>query len=226
MNEYIFLLQTFFICIWTLGSLCLGKEALSALIIIQTLLGNLFVAKQITFFDYHVTPTDAFSLGAVMAISLMQEYYGPKAARATLWLSFSTSLFFNIMAQFHRWYLPSAYDTNHAHFEAILSNSPRIIAASLTAYLLSQTIEYTLFNFFRRKYGSGYLFIRSTFSILPSQLCDTILFSFLGLYGIVERIDHIVMVSYTIKVIAFIACLPTIWLSKYFMTKKYTYEYF
>lgn len=226
MNEYIFLLQIACIGICTLASLYLGREALCALIITQTILANLFVSKQIMFLQFHITPTDAFTLGAVIALNLMQEYYGPKAARSTLWISFATTLFFNIMAQLHLWYIPSIYDTSNPHFMAILYNSPRIIAASLTAYLLSQNIEYSLYAFFKRKYGSKNIFIRSALATFPAQLCDTLIFSLLGLYGIVERIDHIILVSYMIKVIAFIASAPTIWLSKHVATKKYTYEYF
>ncbi len=224
MNEYIFLVHTSIISIVTLGALRFGKEALTVLIVLQTILANLFITKQIVLFGFHVTPTDAFTIGAVTAINFMQEYYGVKATRTVLWMSFSTALFFNVMAQLHLAYIPSIYDTNDAHFQAVLYSSARILAASLTSYVLSQTIEYRLYEILKKKFGVLHMIIRASTSTLIAQLFDTILFSFLGLYGIVQSVVDIIIVSYCIKVVVLVLTFPTIWLSKY-CSKKYIHEH-
>jgi len=78
MNEFIFLLHIIIIAISSLVALRLGKEALVAYVCVLGILSNLFVTKQILLFGFNVIATDAFVVGAVLGLQLLQEYYGKK----------------------------------------------------------------------------------------------------------------------------------------------------
>ena len=56
-------------------------------------------------------------------------------------------------------------------------------------------------------------------SLFVTQLLDTILFSFLGLYGLVENILHIIVVSFLVKVAVILSSVPLMTLAKKFIRK-------
>lgn len=213
-NEFIFILQTFLIGIFALSSLRLGKEALIGFIALQAVLANLFVVKQTVLFGLNATTTDAFAVGGALGLNLLQEYYGRDMAKKAIWISFFLLVFYGIFSQIHLAYLPSAQDLMHHHFMPILSFMPRIVIASFTAYLISQQIESWLYARLKLLTQGRYLVARNYTSIMASQLIDTILFSFLGLYGIIDNIGHIILISYIIKMATMMVATPFIAFSK------------
>ena len=146
-------------------------------------------------------------------MNILQEYYGNKVARQAIGIGFGAALFFTLMSFIHLCYLPNNFDHCHIHFMAILQPMPRIIIASLITYLLSQNLDYFLFTFFKTKFKSQNIVMRFFSSTILSQLFDTVLFSFLGLYGIIHNIGHLILVSYAIKILVIILSTPFAWLS-------------
>ncbi len=218
-NELIFLLQTIFISSATLGALYLGKEALVSFICLVCILANLFVLKQTTLFGLNATCADAFTIGATLGLNLLQEYFGPAIARKTIKINFFLLIFYTIISQIHLIYLPSNADTSQAAFTLILGFMPRIALASVTCYLISQSVDYLVYGFLKKKLINRFLLIRNYGSMLISQLIDTILFSFLGLHGIVDSMGEIIIISYAIKVIAIALAAPFATLSRLFVKK-------
>ena len=213
-NELIFFIHTIIISLSALWALKLGKEALVALVCILCILANLFVTKQITLFGFSATCSDAFTIGATLGLNLLQEYFGKNIARKTIWINFSFLVFYAVISQIHLAYLPSFADSTHWHFVSVLQFMPRIVIASFTVYLIAQSVDYILYGFFKRACNDRFLVVRNYGSMLISQLVDTILFSFLGLYGIVSNIGEIIIISYIIKVIAIIIATPFVAFSR------------
>jgi queuosine precursor transporter len=215
-NAYIFIIQTTIISFASLMALSFGSAALVAFICMQCLLANIFVLKQISLFGLNATAADGFSIGATIGLNLLQEYYGKAIARKTISINFFLLAFYALISQIHLWYTPSAFDTTQSHFITLLSIMPRIVMASFTAFFVSQWIDYMLYGWLRTIWNSRWLVVRNYSSTLVSQLVDTILFSLLGLYGLVESVSHIIIVSYTVKVIAVLCAVPFVTLSKKF----------
>lgn len=222
MNELIFLLHSCFLAATALIALRIGKEALTTFIALAFVLANLLVIKQVDLLGFTATATDAFTIGAVFGLNLLNEYFGRKSTRQALIIGFGALALVTIMYQIHLWYLPSIFDTSHVHFNAILAASPRIMAASFTSFFIAQTFEYYLYSLLKKVSGGNYLVLRNWATMASSQLIDTILFSFLGLYGIVENISNIIMVSYAIKLAAIALTTPFIMLSKTIFNKEQT----
>lgn len=184
-NELIFTAHTFLIGLFALLALRLGSQALVVFISIQCILANLFVLKQTTLFGISATCSDAFSIGAVLGLNLLQEYYGRAAARRAIWISFLFLIFYATVSLIHLAYIPSASDTAHAHFFQLLNVMPRITVASFVVYVVVQYLDSMLYANLRELLSGKYLVLRTWLSIATMQLLDTVLFSFLGLYGIV-----------------------------------------
>lgn len=214
-NEYIFIIQTLFLAFNSLIALRMGSAALVAFICTQCVLANLFVLKQITIAGLHATAADAFTIGATLGLNLLQEYYGKAITKKTMYINFVLLVFYAIVSQIHLWYTPSVFDATHIHFSPLLSLMPRIVIASFTVFFISQWIDYTLYGWLKTVWKSRWLVIRNYSSMLISQFVDTVLFTLLGLYGLVENVGHIIIVSYTIKVFAIFVAVPFISFAHY-----------
>lgn len=215
-NELIFVIQIIGISLSTLIALRLGAHALVAFICMYCVLANLFVLKQITLFGLHATSADAFTIGATFGLNMLQEYYGPIITKRTIITNFFILMFFVVMSSIHLWYQPNLCDSMHMHFVPLLSHAPRIIVASFIVYFASQTLDYCLYGFLKRIWRTKWLIVRNGTSTAISQLFDTIAFSFLGLYGIVDHIGEIIIISYSIKILSIVLSSPFIALSRYF----------
>lgn len=214
MNELIFLSHIIILVLTLLFALKLGKEALVGLICVLSVLMNLFVIKQINLFGLTVTATDALAVAVTLGLNLLQEYYGRAIAQKTIWISFFTSVVTIIMGYMHLLYMPALTDTSSEHFTAILSFMPRIVIASLFTYVVVMNFDAWLYARLKKKYDGNYLVARNYASISITQLLDTVMFSFLGLWGIVSSIGTIIAVSYTMKFITIILATPIIALAK------------
>jgi queuosine precursor transporter len=188
-NLAIFLLQVACIAAAIYGAYRLGKEALVTLAVLLSILANLFVIQQIELVGWNATSSDAFAVGALFSLNLLQKLYGKEVAKKGLWISFFAMLFFVAVSHIHLLYLPSLADTSRAHFDVVLSPTPRLLLASLATFFVVQWFDLYLFALLKRQ----------TATLLISQALDTLLFSFLGLYGLVAELGQIMCVSYVIK---------------------------
>jgi len=200
----------------TLVALRLGAAALVTFIGIYCLLANVFVIKQITLFGLHATCADAFTIGATFGLNMLQEYYGPKITKNAIAVNFFVLAFYVLMSSIHLWYQPNLSDSSHVHFLPLLAHAPRIVVASFVVYFMAQTLDYYVYGFLKRIWKTRLLMMRNGLSSALSQLFDTIAFSFLGLYGIVDHIGEIIIISYSIKLLAILLSSPFIGLSRFF----------
>lgn len=219
-NELIFIIHSSLLSLFVLIALSLGKEALVALICLYGVLANLFVTKQIAFFGFDATASDAFTVAAILGLNMIQEFFGAAASKRAIWINFLCLGVYTVASQLHLWYTPHILDYTHGHFCALLEVMPRIALASISVFLFVQYIDRTLYGFMQRKFGSRYFLMRNTIALILCQLLDTILFSFLGLWGIVEHIWHIIIISYAVKLLAISITSPWLMLVNRFYTHR------
>jgi queuosine precursor transporter len=219
-NELLFIAQVSTIGISLLIGLSLGQQALVALISMFAILANLFVIKQTTLFGLNATCSDAFTIGSVLGLNLLQEYWGKKSTQQAIWISFILLVVYTVLTQIHLGYLPSATDTMHQAYVSILRAMPRITIASLIVYLIVQYIDALLYGYLKSRLSTSHLILRNYTSLALSQLLDTVLFSFLGLYGLVDNLMQIICISYIIKLSAIALITPCIALSRLIVRKN------
>jgi len=208
MNEPLFFIHIAVVISFLLLALRLGKSALIAFISIGGVLANLFVTKQMEFFSLTITCSDVFMIGAILALNLTQEFYGKESAKKASVIAFVSMIFFAIMSQIHLGYMPSSHDQMHGAFSSILESTPRIVAASIVVFFLVQRIDIFLFAVLKKAFNAKYLPGRLMISLVLTQFLDTILFSYLGLYGIVHSVSSIIVLSFTIKLIVIFCSAP------------------
>lgn len=218
-NETIFITHSVLIGLFAMYSVRLGRGALTAFMAVCWVLGNLFVIKEAQIFGLNVVTSDAFAIGANIAITLLREYYGEKTAKNGIWIGFYTALFFVIVANIHLTYIPNVFDTTQPHFVALLGRMTRIVCASFFVSVISMTLNLYLFNWFTKKIGERFFGINSFLSLTLSQIIDTTLFAFIALYGNVHSIWHIIVFSSLVKTVCIIISIPSVYISRKIISK-------
>lgn len=208
MNELIFFIHIIVLISFILFCLRIGKEALIGALIVQIILANIFVTKQMNCFGLHVTCSEVYTIGSLFSLNLLQNYFGKKLASRAVGLVFLLLFFVIVMGVFHLRYSPSEFDTVHSAFTTILAHTPRIIVSSLFCAFLTQKIDIGLFSIFKKWLPSAPFFITFAFASLISQFIDTGMFSYLALYGIVHSMKDIILMSYLIKVVIIFSLAP------------------
>lgn len=213
-NEWLLVTQILAVIVFSLGALRLGKEALLSWVALQGVLANLFVVKQIDLFGLHVTCSDVYVVGSVFGLNLLQEFYGKEASKKAASATFLGMLFMVVMSKFHITYSPSMLDWSHSAYSVILEFMPRLLIASLSVFFLVQLFDVRFFAFLKRRLPNMPLTLRNGLSMVTSQGLDTILFTFLGLYGVVGSPWHVIFVSFSIKLIVITLLAPFSLLAK------------
>ncbi len=218
-NELLFLSQIFIICLSTLAFAIIGKEALTGFVGLLFVMANIFVIKQIELFNWTVTSADIFIIGISFSINILQEFWGKHYAQKTVVTSFALSLFYLVLAKCIIAYTPSVFDDAQIHLAFIMENTSRIVIASFISYLVTQFIDIQIYGYLKEKTGGKYFTLRNYFSLCFSQFIDTILFSFLGLWGIVANITDIIILSYSIKFLTILCMSPFLLIAKKIVQK-------
>ncbi len=220
MNELLFTIHVATISIAALCFARAGKTALINYVSLLFLMANIFVIKQIELFNFCITSTDAFIVGISFSCNLLQEFWGKEFARKAIWTSFASCITYMIISKIIILYHPAYCDMTQLHFEILNANIARITIASLIAYLITQFIDMQLYAILKTITGGKYFVVRNYASITISQLIDTILFSFLGLWGIVENLYDILILSFSIKLLAIALTTPFLMVAKKIIQKN------
>ena len=132
----------------------------------------------------------------------ISELYGRKTATKLVWMGFILSGLMVLLVYVAK-VLPAAGFWDHQDaFDTILGSVPRIVLASLTAYLISQHADVILFHLLRRRTKGRHLWMRNNGSTIVSQAIDTAIFIFIAFAGIVPAgaLWNLMYTQYLIKV--------------------------
>lgn len=210
MNEIVFVIQVAAIVAAVMGARRVGKEAVVTLAVLLVIFANFFVLKQVRLLGWTVTCSDAYVIGHLMCLNLLQQEYGKGSAKSAMTLSFAAMLIFTLMSQIHLFFMPSGVDTSQGHYEALLGVAPRLMAASLMTFYCVQRLDLFLFGKMLGKSWPKSWQVRSAMSLVISQAADTLLFTLLGLYGVVDSWMSIFWMSFGVKC-AVIGLMALIW---------------
>ena len=113
-------------------------------------------------------------------------------------------------------FTPDKSDFIHSALARIFSFYPRVAAASLLAYLVSQLHDVWAFDFWRRRTEGRFLWLRNNASTLASQALDSIIFCSVAFWGLVPWTVflQILLTTYVLKFFVAVADTPFIYLAR------------
>ncbi|WP_048601857.1 queuosine precursor transporter [Rubeoparvulum massiliense] len=204
-----------------------GKTGLYFWIAIAAIIANLQVVKTVDFFFVVATLGNIVYGTSYLATDILSEIYGKKAAAKGVQVGFFTLLSTMIIMQIVLWFIPAADDFAHESLLTIFGFMPRIVIASLLAYLISQRFDIWAFEKWREHFpGDRYLWLRNNGSTMISQLIDTLVFTtvaFIGVYPTDVFID-IIITTYVIKWFVALLDTPFVYLARNLFRRGQTFQ--
>lgn len=107
---------------------------------------------------------------------VLSEIYGKRRTQNVVWAGFGATVFTLGILYLGGYYSASSNSpVSDDMYLSVFKNSPRLIAASMVAYLTAQFIDVRVFHFWKRVTKGKMLWVRNNFSTMFSQLIDTTL---------------------------------------------------
>lgn len=170
-----------------------GRVGLTAAIVLAILLANLQGPKLTVIFGMETSLGVIFYSTIFFATDIIGERHGRAAARQAVLVGFAVSVIIVLMMSLSLLYQPSTRAATadfsasvHAAFATILDFTPRFVAGSLLAYLISQSFDVWAFHRIRQWTEGRHLWLRNNASTMASQAIDTALYSLVVWWGVVE----------------------------------------
>ena len=159
---------------------------LSVLFVTSLLISNIITAKQVLL-PFGITMTGAVFIFPVTYIlsDLFSEVYGYRWSRITCYLAFAMNLLMVLLFSLVIVTPAPDYWTNQEAFQTVLGSTPRVLAASLLAFILGDMVNDKVFRRMKEKHpnelkGFGW---RAILSSLAGELVDSLIFLPLAFLG-------------------------------------------
>jgi uncharacterized integral membrane protein (TIGR00697 family) len=123
---------------------------------------------------------------------IINEYFGTKGVRflsilAAFMIGYAFFMLYGAMATpAAGWWVFSSNYGNEVNmdkaYNAVFGQGTNIIIASLTAFIVGQVVDVSIFHWIKKKTGEKYIWLRSTGSTVVSQLIDSFVVLFIAFY--------------------------------------------
>jgi hypothetical protein len=186
----------------------------------RTILLGLYIACELI---ANVTASKPVQLGGIVVpaaifiyaltftlIDLINESLGKAGARKVILAAFIANLLLAAYAQFAVILPPAPFYSGQEAFAGVLGSTPRIVFASLTAYVVSALIDAEMFALWRI-HVKGPKWARVLASNTISTWVDSVVFISLAFYGVMP-IWPLIKGQYVVKMAITFVSLPLIYL--------------
>ena len=178
-------------------------HVLLGLFVTSLVLANLLGNKITTLFGIRVS-VGIFVIPITFLITdIIEEVHGRKIAKLFVYVGLTAILFTFVMLYLSLIAPPNATWNNQAAYESVFGVSLRMIIASFIAFFVSQMHDLWSFEFWKKRTGGKYLWLRNNLSTSFSQLIDTTLFMFIAFYNVTPKFDAPFIISLIIPYWAF-----------------------
>lgn len=110
---------------------------------------------------------------------------------------------------------------NQEAFNTILGAAPRIMFASVTAFIAAQILDISIFDWLKKKMHGRSLAIRNNCSTIVGQTADSIIFYTIAFWGVVPNLFQLIIVTCIIKYIIALIDTPFLYLARYSANKGF-----
>ncbi|MDR2682064.1 MAG: queuosine precursor transporter [Holosporaceae bacterium] len=206
-----------------------GREGLYVYSTVAVIISNIQVLKltKYTLID------DPVALGTVVfsttfaVDNILNEYFGEKAAKKGVWISFFGYLLLVILMKIAV-YHPQVYHSEciNLHYEMKMLFSPTLVlfVASLASYVVSQFTDIFIFSTLKRIFKNKYVSCRSMISMTFSTFVDNCVFSLLAWIVFADNPITLsslwttyILVTYMIRLVVAALCVPLVKLAGFFL---------
>jgi hypothetical protein len=190
----------------------MSATLLIAVYVACEIIANITAGKPVSVFGI-VAPGGVFIYAITFTlIDLINERLGKQGARRVVGAAFAANILFALYASLAVALPSPPYFTGQESFAAVLSATPRIVGASLLAYLVSSLIDVEVFAFWKERIR-GPRWVRVLFSNGISTGVDSALFVAVAFGGTLPLLP-LIGGQYLIKMAVTVCSLPLIYAAR------------
>lgn len=195
------------------------EKGMFAWVAMCTVIANIEVLKCCDMFGLAVTLGNVVYGSMFLCTDILSEFYGKKAAKRAVMLGFFTLGASTIMMQLALLFTPNAHDFASGALHSIFSLSPRICISSIVCFVLSNTLDIHLYEWFTRL--NFPLWLKNNSATFIAQLFDTVCFTFAAFYGLfpLRAMWELILTTMVLKIIIALLDTPFLYAAKRMMKK-------
>jgi hypothetical protein len=204
-----------------------GKQGLFIWVPIAAIVANIQVIQAIELFGFSATLGNIVYASSFLVTDILSENYDRKEANRAIWIGFFSVISMTLLMNIALYFSPLPNDdfaqTTHHSLSTIFEFMPRIVIASMLAYIISQKHDIWAYHFWRKRFSSRKLiWLRNNLSTMVSQLIDSLIFTVIAFYGIFETpvLIEIIISTYVLKWVVAAADTPFIYWAVHIKKKR------
>jgi len=186
------------------------------------LLSNIIAGKIITIWHWAVPAGVVIFPITYLFGDVLTEVYGFKKTRLVIWTGFAMNFFMVLVFWLVIALRYPSFWTEQDSYKAVLGMTPRIVLASLVAYLFGEFINSTVLSIMKKKTKGRWLWTRTIGSTIVGQGIDSLIFisiafSYIYPWNIVFQM---ILVQWILKTVYEILATPATYAIVHFIKKK------
>jgi len=186
-----------FLLLTVVFSSCLLISNLVAFKVVQ--IGMIFVPAGIFLFPLTYIINDCIT-----------EVWGYKKARLIIWLAFAMNFFAVLFYQFAIALPPAPFWSHQNAFAAVLSQTPRVAVASLSAFLVGSFLNAYVMSKMKRSMQGAHFSLRAILSTAIGESADSTIFIFIAFYSFLssQQMIGMIVTQTLLKILYEVIVLP------------------
>lgn len=178
-----------------------GVEYIIAVMACLVVIANVIAGKIVIFGPFVVPAAVIVYASTFLITDIIAEKWGKQQARKAVWVGFYANLLLvvSVFIAINWKAAPFAQDFANM-FSSVLGLTPRVVLASMVAYLASQHHDVFAFIKLKEKTKGKHLWLRNLASTSVSQAIDTCIFIPIAFYGVFD-IGPLLLGQYLVKLI-------------------------
>ncbi|NJO69272.1 MAG: queuosine precursor transporter [Bacteroidetes bacterium] len=199
-----------------------------AMFVAVLLISNIASTKILTLWEFTFDGgTILFPLSYIFG-DILTEVYGYRNSRKVIWTGFFLALLMSLVLWIVQILPPAADWTNQAAFDSILGFIPRIVVASLLAFIAGEFSNSYILSRLKIRTKGKYLWLRTISSTLIGEGIDTAIFCFVAFYGILptDLLLSVIISNYIFKCLVEILLTPVTYKVVGFLKREEGVDYY
>ncbi|MFP4266501.1 MAG: queuosine precursor transporter [Spirochaetaceae bacterium] len=200
-----------------------GRIGLFIWVPAAVIIANIQVTKTVELFGITATLGNIVYASSFLVTDILSENYGKKDARRAVGIGFFSLILFTLLMNLALFFEPAPGDFAHESMNTIFGFLPRIVAASLAAYGVSQLHDVFAYHRWKQKFpGKRFIWLRNNMSTMVSQLIDSLIFTSIAFWGVFPQavLLEIFITTYLLKWIVALLDTPFVYLARLLYDRK------
>jgi len=182
---------------------------LNCIFVTALIVSNICASKVLAIGPFEVPAAVVAYPWTFLITDVIGEIWGREKAQRTVQIGIVCQLLSLVLIFIAIALPPASYMEDYSEqYRNVLGSTARVVAASLAAYIVAQSLDVFLFHRLRKGDAARHKWFRNNVSTMTSQAIDTVIFITVAFLGTVPDIVIMMVSQYLVKLIIALADTP------------------